>query len=209
MRDKWFLNNLRRTLSLLPNNQTIILNVPYKSSKGQEYIISEELSLLQGNKFIIYRCEKDEGSITKLLPALRNQNIKDNDIIIVCDDDIVYKENIFSLLENSVSNNRYQIFSMCGKEIQGFRGFAFYKKVLKGLLDINIPNSCFRIDDDVINWYANKNNITVNGVSYDRDTNGMCSIYKDKTDTHPKWDELGKDNRKPMIKKCISELNNI
>ena len=36
----------------------------------------------------------------------------------------------------------------------------------------------------------------------------MCSLYKDATDTHPSWDELNKDNREPMVKKCIEDLQN-
>ena len=204
--NEWFLTNLMKTISLLSYNQTLILNVPIISLEGEKYIIPEPVNNLQGPKFIINRCEKDEGPITKLLPTLRNAIIKDDDIIIVLDDDIVYRKNVFKLLENGVINKNTHISVMCNKNIEGFKGFAFVKKLLKGILNINIPKSCIRIDDDVISWYSKEKGIETNTIIYKNNSHGFCSMHRDKTDTHPKWDELHKDNRKPMVIKCIKDI---
>lgn len=209
LKDDWFLNNLKRTIGLLENNQILIINIPKVSLKGEQYIIPDVMNAIQGKNFIINHCEKDEGPITKLLPSLRNKEIKDDDIIIVCDDDIVYREDIFKLLEKNVVDTKNSFASMCTSGPEGFKGFAFIKKTLKPLLNIKIPESCQRIDDDVIKWYMNKNNMHNIVVSYKGNNDWDCSMYKEETDTHPKWSELNTDDREPMTKKCLKDLNNI
>lgn len=209
LKDDWFLNNLKRTIGLLENNQILIINIPKVSLKGEQYIIPDVMNAIQGKNFIINHCEKDEGPISKLLPSLRNKEIKDDDIIIVCDDDIVYREDIFKLLEKSVLDTKNSFASMCTPGPEGFKGFAFIKKTLKPLLNVKIPESCQRIDDDVIKWYMNKNNMHNIVVSYKGNNDWNCSMYKEETDTHPKWSELLTDDREPMIKKCLKDLNNI
>ena len=84
------------------------------------------------------------------MPSLRNKNIPDDNPLIIIDDDITYKENIFNLLKNSIINNKDKISSMCYGDIEGYKGFGFIKKKLKGILNINIPNECIRIDDFII-----------------------------------------------------------
>jgi hypothetical protein len=207
LQDKWFYNNLKRNISL-PGNFIIVLNVPYVSLKGVEYIIPNYIHALEGDKFIINRCD-DEGPITKLLPTLRNTNIPDDSHIIIVDDDIVYKKNIFQVLNTGIHKYPPKVVSMCNDNnpIEGFKGFGFVKKTLMGLLDVNIPKSCIRIDDDVISTYIKHNNISIVVLPYDRGTSGFCTMYRGDTDTHPKWDELGQDNRSPMQKQCISELH--
>ena len=208
LKDDWFLNNLKRTIGLLENNQILIINIPKVSLKGEQYIIPDVMDAMQGKNFIIHYCEKDEGPITKLLPSLRNKEIKDDDIIVVCDDDIVFREDVFKLLEKSVVDTKNSFASMCTPGPQGYKGFAFIKKTLKPLLNVKIPESCQRIDDDVIEWYVNKNNIHNIVVSYKGINDWHCSMYKEETDTHPKWDELKSDDREPMTKKCLKDLNN-
>ncbi len=209
LKDDWFLNNLKRTIGLLENNQILIINMPKVSLKGEQYIIPDVMNAMQGKNFIIHHCEKDEGPITKLLPSLRNKEIKDDDIIIICDDDIVFREDVFKLLEKSVVDTKNSFASMCTPGPQGYKGFAFIKKTLKSLLNVKIPESCQRLDDDVIEWYMNKNNMHNIVVSYKGNNDWHCSMYKEETDTHPKWSELISDDREPMIKKCLKDLNNI
>lgn len=209
---EWFYNNLKRNISILDKNQKIILNVPFVSLKGEKYLIPANIYDLQGDKFMINVCDHDEGPITKLLPSLRNKIIQDYDIIIICDDDIVYKINTFKKLEQAVLNNKHKISSMCHSLLEGFKGFAFIKKVMKGILDIKIPETCIRIDDDVINWYVKQNNIPIYAVDYENNNDTFCGIdvYPNQKDAHPEWEELRSDNREPMIKNCmkdISELN--
>lgn len=207
IKDIWFYKNLKRTMSL-KGNFKIILNVPYISLKGEKYIIPDRVYKLKGDKFMINRC-KDEGPITKLLPTLRNPFIHDNSHIIVVDDDIVYKKNIFHLINTCIHKHPSKIVTMCHSFIEGFKGFGFVKKTLKGLLNIKIPKICIRIDDDVISTFVKHNKISIVALPYDGYTHGFCSLKKNKTYTHPKWDELRFDNREPMQELCIKELNKI
>ena len=205
----WFEKNLRNTINMLDKNQILIINIPYISSKGEKYVIPESIKNIQGEKFIINRPKKDEGPITKLLPTLRKDTVKDTDIIIIVDDDIVYRRNVFNLLVNSVDKNPDKISTMCNKNIEGFAGFGFKKKVLKGILNMNIPESCKRIDDDVIEYYAKKNKIRVVGVSYGKDYSWKCSteINPNGEGAHPDWAELRNDDRTKIRKKCLKDLN--
>jgi len=209
LKNEWFFNNLKRSLSILKNNQILILNIPDISLKGEKYIIPDNLKSLESTNFIINHCGKDEGPITKVLPSLRYDKIKDNDNIIVCDDDIVYKEKVFDFLEESVNKNPEKVSQMCSDNIFGFQSFAFKKKVLKDILDIKIPESCIRIDDDVINSYVTNRKISIVKVSYENNDIGFsCSFNQKDTDTHPNWKELNKeDDRPPMVKQCLNDIN--
>ena len=204
----WWINNLKRNISLLNSRQTLVINIPYVSLKKKPYIIPSTLVDLQSENFIINRCV-DEGPITKLLPSLRNDMIRDEDVLIICDDDIVYIEDMFNILENAVHVTPLNISAMCHSIIEGFKGFACKKGLIKDILKLKIPKACQRIDDDVINFHARTNNITIDGIPYTNDTDGSCSWITDPNakDAHPEWPELRFDNRKPIIKKCINELN--
>lgn len=204
LQDEWFYNNLKRTLSLA-GNFIIVLNVPYVSLKGVEYIIPDRIFKLEGDKFVIHRCD-DEGPITKLLPTLRNPNITDNSPIIIVDDDIVYRQNIFRVLNTGIHKYPLKVVTMCKASIEGFKGFGFIKQTLKGLLDVDIPKSCIRIDDDVISTYIKHNNISVVALPYDGESGSFCSLELDETDTHPKWEELSSDDRHPIQKQCLKDL---
>ena len=208
LQDEWFYNNLKRNLSL-SGNFIIVLNVPHVSLKGIEYVIPDRIRKLEGDKFVIHRCD-DEGPITKLLPTLRNTNIPDNSPIIIVDDDIVYRQNIFRVLNSGIHKYPSKVMSMCNDNnpIEGFKGFGFIKQTLKGLLGVDIPKSCIRIDDDVISTYIKHNNISVVVLPYDGETSSFCSMERGETDTHPEWGELGSDNRSPMQKQCVNELVN-
>ena len=163
-----FTKHIKFLLSLA-THQHIIINIPMFSKSGELYVIPEELTKLEKNtiNFTINRNCKDEGPITKLLPSLRNPLIKDNDIIIIIDDDIIYKKNTFKLLSKSVNENSESISTFCRKLIQGVTGYGFVKKVIKNmLLKITIPNECFKIDDYVLNRFAKHNKINIVNVYY-------------------------------------------
>jgi len=88
-----------QTLQSLINQKTsidykIILNIPNNHAlSGEENKISKELIEIQENnpKLIINKIDKDHGPITKIIGALSISN-NPEDIIIVCDDDQVYHE---------------------------------------------------------------------------------------------------------------------
>lgn len=207
----WFYNNLQRTISLLSENQTLLINIPRISSKNILYNIPPKIKNLQGKKFIINNCEKDEGPITKILPTLRNSKIPDESIIIVCDDDIVYKKNTFNILENCILKNPDCVSSMCNISVEGFKTFGFTKKIVKPILNINIPTSCFRVDDDVMDWYFQKMKLKIIPVPYEGNTEWYCTLNKETTDGHPDWTELNEDekngDRARYQKTCKNELS--
>ena len=158
--------------------------------------------------------DEDEGPITKINPTLRNSTIPDDSIIIIIDDDIVYNPNVFFDLQKSVITHPTKISSMCNKNIEGFSGYAFVKKTLKGLQDLLIPKSCIRIDDFVVSSYIDHFNIGKVSVPYQNIKHAFCSMNIEKTDEHPPWKELcsgegeTKEEGKHMKKKCLLDLNN-
>lgn len=153
-----FIENIKYLLSLT-TNETIILNVPYVSRKNVKYVIPDKLLKLCSDKFIIHRTPNDEGPITKLLPSLRNPLIKNDDIIIVIDDDVFYKKNIFRILKKIVLKHPDHVASFCIKKVKGFQGFGFVKSLLIGMLNLKIPEVCIKIDDYIIQYYIRENNI--------------------------------------------------
>lgn len=207
--NQWFLKNLIRTLDILSmdGNKILILNVPYISSKGERYIIPDSILNLEKTnpKFIINRNAVDEGPITKLLPTLRLSYVNDDDIIIVIDDDIVYKINTFNLLVNSVVKNPNFVSSMCNLPVEGFKGFAFRKSIMKGILKMAIPPSCFRIDDNVFQYWIKKQKIKVTSVPIGKSPTMFCSCAEHHRNV-PQWEELRNDDRPPMIKECYRDI---
>lgn len=222
VRTEWFYNNIKRMIDF-PGNFIILLNVPYVSGKGEPYVISNQLSNLQCDKFKIIYCGVDEGPITKILPTLRNSDIPDDGNILVIDDDVIYKPNIFVTMTAATEKHTNSVCVFCrgargfyplrpiiGKYtnlIEGYKGFGFKKRVLNGLLDINIPDSCRRIDDDVISLYVRRKGIQVVSVPYDNDVGNFCTWEADNSKGRPEWSELCNDNRAPMIRQCRLDIN--
>lgn len=209
IRTSWFYDNLVKNITAASkNNFTIILNIPKISGKTKKpYFIPGNIKqLAELPHFIINYTEKDEGPITKLLPTLRNPLVKPNDIIIVCDDDVVYKPNVFEMIHSSVKRHPKSISAMCNAKIEGFKTFGFKKIRLKPLLSMSIPTSCFRIDDDVIQFFIDTRGIPVVSVPYFSDKGWDCSIHFEESENHPRWEELKNDDRKPMQTRCLNEL---
>jgi len=201
-----FLKNL---VQMAGASHTILLQIPHISSKGEVYAIPTNIQDVQSSHFQIRRLDVDEGPITKVMPALRDPGIQDEDTIIVCDDDIIYRTRTFDLLRSSVDQFPMSVSCMCTANIAGFKAFAFRKGVLKGLVSLEIPSSCRRIDDDLLEWYAKHRNIPLVAVPYEGDAQWTCSMHREITDTHPTWDELGKEdgNRDVMRQGCFRALN--
>jgi len=77
------------------------------------------------------------------------------------------------------------------------------KSLIKPILNINKPDSCFRIDDNLISEWIIQNKISIVTVLYYGDNSWTCSFDRRKTNTHPKWTELISDNRGKMIQQCL------
>lgn len=184
--DPWFERTLCRSMDMCKSiGATLLLQVPFTSHRGVSYTVPDSVAHRESATFQIRRHALDEGPITKLLPSLRDDLIQDDDIIIVCDDDIVHRDDVFRLLVDSVENNSSAVSCMCTRKTQGYAGFAFRKRVLKDLRDVQIPASCFKVDDDVIFWFV-RARIPTMAVSYYGDVSWTCSLLQKETDTHPK-----------------------
>ena len=207
--DPWFYNNLLHLMNL-NGNYKVILNIPYHYKKNNEkYIIPDNIRELKKKKLIINRIKEDYGPLTKLYGPLLNDDISDNSAILICDDDIVYNKDFITIIYNKYKTDKNKLYTYCSNRIEGFKGFMVQKKRIKSILNFRRPDSCFRIDDNFIEWGVKKLNIEVISVPYNGDTSWDCSFDRAKTDTHPKWSELNFDNRKSMIKKCLYDLNKL
>ena len=191
----------------------LIINIPYKFNKTQEsYIITDKLKQLQKKYgFIINRCN-DEGPITKILPTIRlSRFIKDDDPIIVMDDDIWYREKfIYYLYKSYVMNTEaihcYGSDIYGSTAIRGYTGYIGSRKIFSKLLDVSIPDSCYKIDDNFIETIFWLYKIPLIRVKYNNTDGWWCAIDKKKTDEHPKWRELNEEQVPgTMIKKCESD----
>ena len=212
IKEKWTIDNIKKLINLIPTDFNVLINIPYYSLKNIKYKIPIELYNLQKqhDNLIIHRIDKDYGPITKLFGALMYSNIKDNDNIIIIDDDKVYK-NIFVNLNDTINKKPNHVISMCSNPVEGFKGFGFKKKVLKGILNINIPNICIRIDDFVIQKYIKVNKIPISLLKFTNiyipKLQNFCSVNNWKSMWHPNWEELKWDNRFYLNYKCDKELN--
>jgi hypothetical protein len=167
--------NIKFLLSLV-KNEYLILNIPIVSRNRVIYNIPDELTELAKNnpKFFINSKCMDEGPITKLLPTLRNQMVKDDDIIIVIDDDRIYKKKTFEILGTLADKYSESIITFCLRKIQGHLGFSSIKKNLKPLINYNFPIECIKIDDFILNKFAEVKKIPIKRAFYTRSNNVKC-----------------------------------
>jgi hypothetical protein len=121
------INKVRYTIASILNQTVrvdeICIYVPYKSSKGNEYIIPEWMEELERKllQFKIKRCNRDWGPATKIIPALLEFENMDCTIIYI-DDDIIYNKN---MLETLISYNKiYPGYAICnqGWDVERWNG---------------------------------------------------------------------------------------
>jgi len=99
--------HIRKTLISIQNQNllfdNVYLNIPYKTIKGEEYIIPSDL-LLNFDRIIINRCD-DQGSVTKLLPTLLLETDPET-IIITFDDDMIYDKDLVKNLVGGIQKHK-------------------------------------------------------------------------------------------------------
>lgn len=90
------------TQSLVPNK--IYVNLPKKTSRGEEYVIPKSLlNLVKKHKIIeILRCRTDYGPGTKIYPVLAKERGKNTRIITIDDDSKYPKKSIETLVKYSL-----------------------------------------------------------------------------------------------------------
>jgi len=204
-------NHFKNVIEYLLNQnvkfEKIILNVPHVYKReNKKYVIPEWLS--KHPKIQINRCE-DIGPITKLYPTI--DIIPDKSLILVVDDDIIYKENLLKDLLNKWKDNQNSVISYrttvrkinnkIYKEPNGYSGFLLKKELLKDIRKLDFPDICNLVDDNYLGWCFLKLNIPV------IDIGGWNFWYPGKTDEHPKWKELVfHTDRHNRVKKCVNAL---
>ena len=207
----WFYNNLKHLMNL-NGSYTVVLNVPYHFKRNNEpYIIPENIQELEKDNLLINRVKEDYGPLTKLYGTLLNDNISDDACLLVCDDDLKYKENFVTQIYNEYNKDTTKIYTYCDHFITGYQGYMMKKSVIKPMLKFKRPDSCFRIDDNFIQISARKLQIPIQSVSYDLDNTWTCTFDKYVHDYEtPNWDELKVDERGegrgPKIQKCWNDF---
>ena len=206
----WFCENLKYTIDLIRNtHMKIILYVPYRTIKNVEYKIPSNVENLVSNLFQIVRVPEDLGPLTKYSTLLQDDSINEDATIIIIDDDIRYK-NFFKLLYKSVLNDSSRIHVMCYANVHGFKGIGFKKKLMKNLKYLKRDPSCFKIDDNVLEYFVKKNNIKLKVVPFENDTGWFCTM-NNETNTHPAWTELreNESGRPELTEKCYKKLDEL
>lgn len=138
----------------------IIINIPKLCSnemidlEKRKYIIPDWLKNI--DRVHINICNKDYGPSTKIYPTLQLDFIKNNDIIICCDDDLCYEKNFIELLYNNIlkyPNKISTLYTYHDGLFQIPNGFAGIcgKKYNMNYLNKEISKDFKYIDD---NWYG-------------------------------------------------------
>ena len=231
----WFYTNIIRFLKILENtNIVLFISIPYKTRLSDiDYNIPANLLELEkeNDNLILYRCN-DYGPFTKVSGPLLCDDISDDSCIIICDDDQLYNRRLFVHLALAVYHHQQQVISPfpikkmyvnsrgnairqsgpwidenIAKEIMGYQSFAFVKKLLLPMLNIDIPDSCYRIDDHTISFYLEKNNINI---VYLHKNRSKLNKYVNRPKDVPNWVKLNEDEidnkRFYMIEECRADF---
>lgn len=236
----WFTKSVVRTLRMLRrSNIYLFLSIPYKKRIGDGvYKIPDFLLNLskRNRRLIIHRCN-DYGPFTKLSGPLLSDLVPKDACIVICDDDQLYTELLFVRLAISAYKNPLNVISpqpvkklytnkkgkvlrkegpynsnTTSDEIMGFQGFAFIKKLMIPILDIDIPESCFRIDDHTISYHMMKENIYIKYLEPNRGKQRKYILKQEELDgTIPQWPKLNEDEiddkRYKLSLECRDQFN--
>jgi hypothetical protein len=199
---------------LKQNVDYIVLNIPeiYKRDNSK-YIIPDWV--MKHDRIIVNRCE-DEGPITKILGGL--DIIPKYSIVIILDDDIIYKDFIIDGLQQHFTNNPKGV--SCWNTYHekdwekegfnflipgGFSGCVSAGSTLRQLKTLYIPKECFIIDDHWLGWAYNKLGIHLESIDEKLPWNHSTESLYD----HPSWFELRlHTNRQVAQRNCKKALNN-
>jgi hypothetical protein len=194
--------------SLLDQNiipDMIYLNIPKKYKRFNEEIVIPDF-IYKYQKLNIYQVDKDYGPATKFIGSLQNPEIKNNDLIVVTDDDIIKKSCWLEKLIDCHQPNK-----VCGfvekrlgqSIIWGYLGYLF-KKSLFDVDDIinfyeNVKDDCYLVDDHWFTGYCHYRKIKIYNISisYNSVINKKLLKGKDSLVALP-----GDNNRRKVSEKC-------
>lgn len=178
------INDLKPVLESLINQTVtpnlIYINIPKKYNRFKNVKIKIPQFMNEGiikNKVKIFNVDKDYGPGTKFIGSLFNKNIKDNDLIVITDDDIVKHNDWLEKLVNCYSENKICCFveKNLGKQIiWGYLGYIFQKKLLNlnNLLEFynNVKSECILIDDHWLTGYCAYKKIFIHNIPIRRNS---------------------------------------
>ena len=195
-------------------NYEIHLNIPEVNKKtGEKYVIPDWLNSIEG-KLTIFRTE-DYGSITKIVPTLLRENDPDS-IIIVCDDDLVYHEDMVS--EQVLNQSKFTFDAAVGYDgmslkspIYGdVRDYYFTSnkkngevKVLQGYKTVSYRRKYF--DEDFFNKFIDKSwadDIILSAYMASKGILKMVTYHRDDPDFEnlKEWQERGGVQTFPVLR---------
>jgi len=169
---------IKKTLDSLSKQtvkpDVIYINISKKTKKGEDYPIDKLNELIKeynNNNIILNIVEKDLGPITKIVPTL--SFIKENDYVIIVDDDVTYSSNMIE----SLINTKKDAVGYVGRINMEFKTSEYYSgpvdfletyaSVLyrgKNLIGLDtfiagLDNMCQNQDDIVIGKFLNNKGI--------------------------------------------------
>lgn len=211
----WFLENLKRTLhsiSVMKKKKAgysvkMVLNIPEKSRRsGKFYKVPDSVTSLPG--LTIHNCGEDLGPITKFYPLMKATWVQPKDIILVIDDDITYRPEMFEELRQSVLENPDKISCVGTKAVEGFKGYGFRKRLLMGKIPEPLPVSCVPIDDNVLQYICKTKGIGTKAVRVNGKLGAHAGIDWKATENIP-WPRLNAEKygqRAKILRSCYRDL---
>ena len=204
----WFADNMRRLLTTMRGNFVWWCNVPPTlGSTGEPYVVTRGVRKLLKDfpNFRLFHVSKDYGPVTKVLGPVYNPEIPLTAPLLICDDDIQYHPEFVRTAAAHFARDPTRVYSFCGPELMGFRGYVVEKRLC---LDIpaNMPASCRRIDDDLMNLHLAS--ITT-PITYLGDKTMMCTLdASDMGEAHTgNKTALRHDIRFPMAAACRRDFH--
>ena len=202
----WFAANMRRMMTTMRGNFVWWCNVPPSfGSTGQLYVVTPKVKQLLADfpNFRLFHTAQDWGPITKVLGGLYNPDIKLTDAMLICDDDVQYLPDFVQIAAAHFAKDATRVYTYCGSGVLGFRGYLV-QKMLCLALPSNMPASCKRIDDDLLDMYFRGR---TTAITYHGSKQAFCTIdANDWGDWHTEQHiALSNDNRPPMVTACRSD----
>jgi hypothetical protein len=171
--------NLKPILEKLQNQtikpEKIIVNIPPKFKRTNETYDYDVITKLEKDIPLVHfnKIEKDYGPLSKVIGGLQYINDMDS-ILIICDDDIFYKNDFAEKVINKLKDNKDKVVAGFAYRhthhfgvniVEGFNGYGFNRNIIDYNKLIEIYNliepytHCYKSDDFVFSYFLKNNNI--------------------------------------------------
>ena len=174
------MKNLKPIIEKLANQtikpEKIIINIPPKFKRTNESYDENLMKQIQNDIPLVYfnKIEKDYGPLSKVIGGVQYLKDDDEGIVIICDDDIYYKNDFGEKFIRKIKQNKDKVVAgFCNRQtkhtgfkvVEGFIGYGFYRKILNYENLMLIYNTiepythCYKSDDVIFSYYLHKYNI--------------------------------------------------